>query len=90
MANNIGSPKGIMIINEKKLIEITQFQVDQIVGKETVLKKELSYAQLVDLISNIPRITKSSIGKMEMTIITKIVSGHSTLYCWYDNKFTGL
>ena len=79
-----------MIITENNLVRINLYQMDQALGKETIIEKEISYEQLNDLINDIPNITKSSIGKMTLSITTKIISGHSTLYDWYDNRFTGL
>lgn len=79
-----------MIITIDNLVRIDLYQMDQALGKETIIEKELSHEQLNDLINDIPNITKSSIGKITMSIITKINSGNSTLYDWYDNRFAGL
>jgi hypothetical protein len=80
----------LMIVSGNNLIKIKEYQMDQMVGKERIIQKELSYVELVDLIRNLPSITRLYIGNRNHSITTKIIFGRYTLYDWYDNKFSGL
>ncbi len=71
-------------------VSISLHQMEQMMGKEIVLQQEMSDTELEEFIRSLPALTRYSIGNKNMNIITKIISGQSTLYDWYDNKIAGL